>query len=105
MMSYPLLVHINARNDHERDELHGAEPAEEPVEVVEVRAVEVIGEPARATLRRRSVNDGDEEAAEEVADAEDAQEEREAEAPHGVGHLVVEELLQADHGEHVGHAD
>jgi hypothetical protein len=99
------LVNIHSREDHKGDELHGAEPSEKPVEVVEVGAVEVVREPARPALCCRLVNDGDEEAAEEVADSEDAQEQGQPKAPHRVGDLVVEELLQPDHGEHVGDAD
>jgi hypothetical protein len=99
------LVNIHSREEHKGDELHGAEPGEQPVEVVEVSAVQVVREPARPALRRGLVNDGDEEAAEEVPDPEDAQEQGQPEAARRVGDLVVEELLQPDHGEHVGHAD
>jgi hypothetical protein len=97
----PLLVHIDAGNDDERGQLHGAEPGEQPVEVVEVRAVEVVGEPARAALLGGAVDGGDEEAAQEVAHAEDAEEEGQPQAAQRVGDLVVEELLEPDHGEHV----
>uniref|UniRef100_A0A0A8YEF8 Uncharacterized protein n=1 Tax=Arundo donax TaxID=35708 RepID=A0A0A8YEF8_ARUDO len=100
-MSHPLLIHIHAGNDHERDKLHGADRGEQPVEVVEVRAVEVVGEPARPALLGGAVDGGDDEAAEEVSHAEDAEEEGEPEAAQSVGHLVVKELLQPNHGEHV----
>ena len=99
------LVSIHSREEHKGDELHGAEASEQPVKVVEVGAVEVVREPARPAPRCRLVNDGDEQAAEEVADPEDAQEQGQPKAPHRVGDLVVEELLQPDHGEHVGDAD
>jgi hypothetical protein len=99
---HPLLVHVNARDDDESSQLHGAEPGEQPVEVVEVRAIEVVGEPARSALLGGTVDGGDDEAAEQVSYAEDAEKEGQPEAAQRVGDLVVEELLQADHGEHVG---
>lgn len=47
------------------------------------------------------LHDGDEDTAYEVSDADDAEVERGAGAAHLDGHLVVEELLQADDGEDV----
>jgi hypothetical protein len=70
------LVSIHPREEHEGQKFDGAEPSEQPVEVVQVRAVEVVGEPARPALGRGLVNDGDEQAAEEVPDAEDAEEQQ-----------------------------
>ncbi|BAS96986.1 Os06g0239400, partial [Oryza sativa Japonica Group] len=55
--------------------------------------------------RRRHLERGDEERADEAADAEDAEVERDADGPHGAGDLGVEELLHAHHGEHVGDAE
>jgi hypothetical protein len=53
-----------------------------------VRAVEVVGEPARPALGRGLVNDGDEQAAEEVPDAEDAEEQGQPEAARSIGYMV-----------------
>lgn len=51
-----------------------------------------------------SLDDGDEDAAEEVSDADDAEVQGGAGAAHLDGHLVVEELLEADDGEDVAEA-
>jgi hypothetical protein len=82
------LVSIHPREEHEGQKFDGAESSEQPVEVVQVRAVEVVGEPARPALGRGLVNDGDEQAAEEVPDAEDAEEQGQPEAARRVRYLV-----------------
>ena len=99
-----VLVDVGAREVEEERELHGAEPRQQPVEVIEVRTVEVVGEPAvPAAGAGDAVDDRDEQAADESPDAHDAEVEREAQAAQAVGHLVVEELLQAHHRQHVRH--
>uniref|UniRef100_J3M7G3 Uncharacterized protein n=1 Tax=Oryza brachyantha TaxID=4533 RepID=J3M7G3_ORYBR len=62
------------------EQLERAERGDQPVEVVEVRAVEVVGDPAAAPRRRRPVDPGHERTADEAADAEDAEIERQPEA-------------------------
>jgi hypothetical protein len=99
-----VLVDVGARKVEEEREFDGAEPRQQPVEVVDVRAVEVVGEPAvPATAAGDAVDEGDEQTADESPDAHDAEVERQPQAAEPVGHLVVEELLQAHHGQHVRH--
>jgi hypothetical protein len=100
-----VFVLVNHREEDIGEELEGAERGEQPVEVVDVAAVQVVGEPALAPRRRRPVDGRHERAADEAADAEDAEVEREPEGAQLVGHLVVEELLQPDHSEHVRGAE
>ncbi|WVZ67780.1 LOW QUALITY PROTEIN: hypothetical protein U9M48_016817 [Paspalum notatum var. saurae] len=78
---------------------------EQPEEVVEVRPVDVVGDPPVAAAPRGDArHHGDERGADVVPQREGRHGEARAEAPHGVGRLVVEEFHLADEGEHLGRA-
>ena len=71
-----------------------AEARQEPVEVIEMASVEVIGEPAVATISSAGYIDcGDEKAADEAPDAKYAQVQRQPKGSQPIWHLVVEEFL------------
>jgi hypothetical protein len=89
----------------ERGYLQSREPGEEPVEVVEVRSVEIVREPAVASPSRRPVDDGHKDAAGVASHPKDAQAQREPDAAESVRHLVVEELLEPNLTQHTGEAD
>lgn len=100
-----LLVGVPAREGEEEGEVGGGESREEPVEEVEAAAVEVVDDPALAAAEAGDAHDaGQQHGAQEVADADGAQEDGGAQAAHGVGRLVVEELQRADGREHLGRA-
>ena len=100
-----LLVGVPAREGEEEGEVGGGESREEPVEEVESAAVEVVDDPALAAREAGDAHDaGQQHGAQEVADADGAQENGGAQAAHGVGRLVVEELERADRREHLGRA-
>ncbi|BAS75459.1 Os01g0872201, partial [Oryza sativa Japonica Group] len=95
-------VDISLCNVHENGDIQCGECGEEPVEVVEVRAVDVVGEPALSSSpRRRPVDRRHERAAGVAPDALRAQRHGEPDAAEVVGHLVVEELLEPDDAEHL----
>lgn len=74
--------------------LNDTETGEEPVEVIEMPAVQVIAEPALSEPCRRLVDDGDQESADKISDAaKGTQIERDPEASQYIMYLVVEELL------------
>lgn len=94
-----LLVPVTPREPHKHAQIDPRDHHQEGVVVIEVRLVEVVPYPAASA--GGLVDDGDEEAVEEVAEADAAGEERGAEALHVLGGLVVEELEDADRVEHV----
>ena len=63
--------------------------------------VQIVGKPALSTSARRFVDHRDQESTDEAADAEDAHVESQPQAPQCIRDLVVEELLQANHGEDI----
>ncbi|BAS93455.1 Os05g0336000, partial [Oryza sativa Japonica Group] len=102
-----LLVLVPRRHPHEHRQVDHREQQQEGVVVVEVRVVEVVADPALAGAAAPggAVDGGDEQAVEEVSDAEAAGEEGGAEALHPLRRLLVEELEDADGAEHVADAD
>lgn len=100
-----LLVGVPAREGEEEGEVCGGESGEEPVEEVQAAAVQVVDDPAAAARDASDAHDGGQQhGAQEVADADGAQEDGRAQAAHGVGRLVVEELQRADRREHLRRA-
>uniref|UniRef100_A0A0A9AP19 Uncharacterized protein n=1 Tax=Arundo donax TaxID=35708 RepID=A0A0A9AP19_ARUDO len=89
----------------ERGHLHGGEPCQEPVEVIEVCSVEIVGEPALPFALRSPIDRGHEHAAGVAPHPKDAQAQREPHAAERVGHLVVEELLEPDLTQHPSKAE
>ncbi|URE12723.1 hypothetical protein MUK42_23890 [Musa troglodytarum] len=83
--------------------VHKAEDGQEPEEVVEVAAVEVVRNPSRLpVLRGDACDDGNKQAAQVVAERRRGEREGGAHAPHRVRRLVVEELQLSDEGEDLG---
>ncbi|RAL53812.1 hypothetical protein DM860_004283 [Cuscuta australis] len=86
-------------------QIHRADSGENPVKVVNVGPVDVIHQPLVPGSGAYPLHRRYQSAAHKAPHADHADVQRRADAPHLRRHLVVEQLLQADHGEDVGEAD
>lgn len=101
------LVLVQVRREQEEGEVGNGERDEQPVEVLQVAAVDVGGEPAAvaaAFVSGEPDHGGHQEAGDVVADGDGGAVERGAQGAHAVGHLLVEELDLAHGEEHLGEA-
>jgi hypothetical protein len=98
------LVLVPPGGDEVYEEVGEADAGEEPVELVELALVEVVGEPGVA-VAGELVDGGDERRADEEPQRERAQEQPRAHRLHPLGALAEEEVELADVGERLAGAD
>ncbi|BAS75766.1 Os01g0902750, partial [Oryza sativa Japonica Group] len=97
-----LLVRVPPCDEEVGGEVGDAEHGEQPEEVIQVAAVDVVRDPPEPPAARRGArHDDDDRRARVVAERERRAGQAGAEAAHGVGRLVVEELHLPDEREHL----